>query len=51
MVDDAVEKTPFKNPTVDVVDTPYDVGVNGNTCAASVDVATDETTPLDPMNE
>ena len=49
-VDDAVVKIPEK-PSTDDVELPYDCEVNGNTCAASVDVATEETTPLDPMNE
>ena len=49
-VDDAVVKIPEK-PSTDEVELPYDCEVNGNTCAARVDVATEETTPLDPMNE
>ncbi len=50
-VDDAVENIPPVNPSTDEVELPYDCEVNGNTCPASVEVDTVDTTPLDPMYE
>ena len=49
-VDDAVEKNPLSRPSVvDVLLYPVCV-VNGNTCAASVDVDTVDICPFEPTN-
>ena len=49
-VDDAVDRRP-ETPSTDVVELPHDCDVNGNTCAASVDVPIVCTSPFDPRYE
>lgn len=46
-VDEAVDRSPL-TPSTDVVELPHDCDVNGNTCAASVDVPIVPTSPFEP---
>ena len=49
-VDEAVEKNPLSRPSVVPVALYPAVEVNGNTCPASVDVDTVDTSPFEPTN-